>query len=694
MIAPLTAPQTWPRARFTAALLKVASRCNLDCDYCYVYHHADQSWRRQPKLMAEATVRQFGARLDEYVGAHGLRHFSIIFHGGEPLLYGADGLQWLAEILRETVRLDCELEFSLQTNGVLLTSSALQTLELAGISISLSLDGPREVNDRHRLNHAGKSTFNLTMSALERLSAAAPGAFSGVIAVVDPAVSPRDLFEFFAPLSLPRLDLLLPDATHAAPPVGRSDGPGRYRRWLEEAFELWFLTYPHLPIRWFDAVLATRLGVPSPTDVMGFGNATLLVVETDGTYTDHDVFKITGNLGAELGASVFTAGLEEVAAHPKVREHGFRLTLGGLATECQTCPVVEACGGGCVMHRAHPKRGLDAPTVYCGEMFGLLGKATRLIRESIPLECPASDEGLPTSGVDLLQRCLEWRRQTEALADADALAHRIDRANASAAAILLSVTADRKLALAGDVPEPACHWLGSIRIQSCDPRLMEPFRDSIRSLAPDAPAVRHGVAVLGAVEACLRVLDPDLPAALAALISDILFVESTVPEESGIFSFSDDRAPNVLYVSSHAGGEPISADDLADSIYHEFRHQLLHHYERSGALLHDRMFPRFPAPWRSGLRPSGGFLHGTFVFVGLAHYWDALARESGGGRRAKARQNAVRMADQASYGIRALREFALLTPRGMRLVDELAREMAVATEPIQAPGVLVISSAQ
>ena len=694
MIAPSNLNPEWPAARFTAGLLKVASRCNLNCDYCYVYQHADQSWRHQPKRMSEATVRQFGARLDDYVAAQGLDRFSVIFHGGEPLLYGAVGLARLAGIIRETVSDTVELDFSLQTNGVLLTEEALATLERAGISVSLSVDGPRHVHDRHRVNHAGESTFDATMAALGRLRAAAPGTFSGVISVIDASVTPRELFEFFEPLSLPRLDFLLPDATHSAPPAGRGEDEGLYRQWLEDAFELWFREYSHVPVRWFDAVLGTRVGVPSPTDVMGFGNVSLVVVETDGTYTDHDVFKITGESGAALGASVFSAGFEEVAGHPKVREHGYRLTIEGLARECRTCPVVEACGGGCVMHRAHPERGLEAPTVYCGEIFGLLSKATGLLRESIPLTGPVSEEDLPAGGPDLVQRCAEWRRDTEARADAEMATLGLDRGAASAAAILLPVSAGREPVTQEAVPEPVCHWLGRVRIQAGDPRLLEPFMDSVRPLTPDSPEVRHAVASLGTVEACLRALDPDLPAALAALISDILFVESTVPDEGGIFSFSDDKAPNVLYIAAYAGGEPIAADDLADSIYHEFRHQVLYHHERSGLLLHDRVYPRFPAPWRPGLRQSGGFFHGTYVFTGLARFWAALADAGVPGTDVpKARRNAERAAGQAAHGIRCLREFALLTPRGMRLVDDLADQIGVTEERMQAPGTLAMVAA-
>ena len=292
-----------PEAFFTAALLKVVSRCNISCDYCYMYKHADQSWRDQPVFMKDKTISRFSERLNEYVESTSLKEFSIIFHGGEPLLYTPRRLVRAASVIRNLVHPSCSLNFSLQTNGVLLTNEGLAELEQAKITISLSLDGPSRANDLHRLSHIGHSTYDATMAALQKLLLTNSGIFQGVIAVIDTSVSARELFEFFSPMKLPRLDLLLPDATHAHMPPGRTNDPNIYQKWLEDAFEVWFHEYPDLPIRWFDAILASRLGIPSQTDVMGLGAVSLIVIETDGSYTDHDVFKITRPNGASLHIS-------------------------------------------------------------------------------------------------------------------------------------------------------------------------------------------------------------------------------------------------------------------------------------------------------------------------------------------------------------------------------------------------------
>jgi len=654
-----------------------------------VYHHVDQSWKSQPAFMSDDVVQGFAQRLDQYVNRQRLSDFSVIFHGGEPLLFGVDRLASAALAIRSIVRRSCRLEFSLQTNGVRLGAQDMAVLQKVGISVSLSLDGPRAVHDRHRLDHQGKSSFDDSIAALHRLLSAPAGFFRGVIAVIDPQVAPGEVLQFFAQYELPRLDLLLPDATHLNPPPGRAADQDIYRRWLCEAFDLWLSRYSFIPIRWFDAVLASRVGVPSPTDIMGFGTVSLLVIETDGSYTDHDVFKVVASGEAQLSGNVLDTEIESVAEHPKVRLHGQRLTLAGVAAECRTCPAVEACGGGCVMHRAHPTRGLDAPTVYCAEMYGLLETATRLLRRSLQVDSDSPAAGqvaLLARGQGFVEQCRQWRVETESKADAMAAARGIERGEASAAAILLGDANDPNVSQATLDSEKRI-WLGAVRVQSSDPRLVSPFANTVARLSASSLEVQHGVAMLDAVTRSLACMGPEYPRAIAALISDVIFVSTLDPTEQGIFSFSDDEAPNVLYVAPYAGGKPLPAEDIADSILHEFMHQVLHHIERHVELLFDREHPRFPAPWRSGLRKSGGFLHGTFVFAHLAEFWRALAVTADTENlRHKASTNAKRAGEQAAYGLAALRTLALLTRDGERLLDEIASLVSSDEIPKFPPG--------
>lgn len=130
-------------ARITSFLVKIASRCNLDCDYCYVYHHADQSWRDMPRTLSEEHRLQFAARLADHVRDAGLTRVAVILHGGEPLLVGHASIVAFAETLRSAVGPSVDVDVGLQTNGLLLTDLALDAFETARIAVSLSMDGPR-----------------------------------------------------------------------------------------------------------------------------------------------------------------------------------------------------------------------------------------------------------------------------------------------------------------------------------------------------------------------------------------------------------------------------------------------------------------------------------------------------------------------------------------------------------------------
>ena len=85
---------------FSSFVLKVASRCNLNCDYCYMYQHADQTWRNKPKCLSEHHQELFAKRLNEYVTAKNLQHVLIIYHGGEPLLFGAENIIRFTGLIR------------------------------------------------------------------------------------------------------------------------------------------------------------------------------------------------------------------------------------------------------------------------------------------------------------------------------------------------------------------------------------------------------------------------------------------------------------------------------------------------------------------------------------------------------------------------------------------------------------------
>src|SRR5689334_6243837 len=88
---------------FRQFILKVHSRCNLSCSYCYVYQMKDQRWRRLPGVMSRDVANKAVERVAEHAGRHGLASVEVILHGGEPLLAGPEWLVSLVGSLRAAV---------------------------------------------------------------------------------------------------------------------------------------------------------------------------------------------------------------------------------------------------------------------------------------------------------------------------------------------------------------------------------------------------------------------------------------------------------------------------------------------------------------------------------------------------------------------------------------------------------------
>lgn len=647
-----------PPPTITSFLVKVASRCNLDCDYCYVYHHADQSWRDMPKLLSPENQSRFVQRLSDYARDKGLTRCAVVFHGGEPLLAGAENLASFARQIRAATT--AKVDIGLQTNGLLLDQAALDILEQAGIAVSLSLDGPKQANDKHRKSRRGRSSFDKVEAALELLKKR-PKVFAGVIAVIDPTTSAAELFAFFDGHAPPKLDFLLPDAHHLRRPPGRDEDAAIYTRWLTEAFDLWLDHYPHLPVRTFEALLDAISGLPSSTDAFGFGDVSLISIETDGSFHDLDVLKITGNGATRLCGTLADTSIAEVSASEALSAHQSHLRRDGLCPECQSCGVVTVCGGGSLPHR-FGENGFKNPTVYCTEMKALISHIEQRIGGMLTSDAQASpratyntdsirvfesaeiaDSTMERLCADATDDAVAALRATlrslpdaqEATAVLERLGNEEFRHVASQPGIMAwrhtmdAITAGRVVhAVDGKVLNASADYLDDV-LRRRSPRqhlaigdndlwLQAPFGDAIQFEEDNVARAAKPL-----VQEALNIVElwrPALAAEMRMACKAVQFVRDPLAHPDKIVSFSDNSVPGALYVSVRQGEGLIDPYDLADSLIHEHRHQKLYLLERHGPTVEPTKMT-VKSPWREDPRPPSGLLHAVFVFVELQRFW-------------------------------------------------------------------------
>ncbi|MFD5552717.1 radical SAM protein [Streptomyces sp. NPDC127068] len=133
----------------TALLLKLTGACDIACDYCYDYDSG-----RWPGRMSSELAR----RLITECLLPG-RRLTLMFHGGEPMLRFAQIRELVAFARARADEVGASVAFTLQTNGRHFDESAVDFLRSHDFTVGVSLDGPEEINDRHRVDRRGNGTF-------------------------------------------------------------------------------------------------------------------------------------------------------------------------------------------------------------------------------------------------------------------------------------------------------------------------------------------------------------------------------------------------------------------------------------------------------------------------------------------------------------------------------------------------------
>lgn len=150
------------RPRFHAMVKPTGAICNLDCTYCYYLHKKDllgsNSKFRITDEILETHVRQ-------YIEAQRGDQIVFSWQGGEPTLMGIEFFRKVVALEKKYQRPGQRIENDLQTNGTLLDDEWCEFLRENNFLVGLSIDGPRELHDRFRVDKGGKPTFDKVFAA-------------------------------------------------------------------------------------------------------------------------------------------------------------------------------------------------------------------------------------------------------------------------------------------------------------------------------------------------------------------------------------------------------------------------------------------------------------------------------------------------------------------------------------------------
>lgn len=350
--------------QITTFVLKVASRCNLDCTYCYVYNRADTQWLRQPKFMSPKVAHRAGEVIGEYCRSAGLAHVNVQFHGGEPLMLGEKRLEALIDAVRRGIGdVSTEISSAMQTNGLLLTESILEMLSDKKVGLYVSCDGPASASDLARIDHQARPVSDRLHQKLEMLAASKyHKIFQGFLCVINPQSDPKKVFAYLAGFHPKAIDFLLPLENHDTADFG-PETRGLYALWLMKCFNAWITSPIKLRSRGFEQIVHAHLS-QSNEDTDADFNAGSLVIECDGSIEADDTLKTTYDGAAVLGCDVFHHSIVDVLDVARFQD----LTAADKpCSACQGCAHFHACRSGHLTHRYAAQNGFDNPSIYCAQ---------------------------------------------------------------------------------------------------------------------------------------------------------------------------------------------------------------------------------------------------------------------------------------------------------------------------------------
>ena len=371
----------WRPLPFREFIVKVHSRCDLSCDYCYMYEMADQSWRDQPRSMSPEAVQLTAWRIGEHSKSHHLPDVTLILHGGEPLLAGRDLISELVTATRRSAGPGTTVNAVVQTNGVGLSDAYLGLFDKLGVQVGVSVDGDASAHDRHRRFASGRGSYPAVAAALRRLQRF-PHLYRGLLCTVDLRNDPVRTYLALADFAPPRIDFLLPHGTWAVPPPGRVPDPATapYADWLIEVFEHWY-PKPQTGIRLFEEIIQLLLGGASDSEVVGLAPARMVVIETDGSIEQEDTLKIAFAGAPATGLHLKNDSLDAALLLPQIVAR--QIGVQALSAQCRACPIHAVCGGGLYSHRYRAGTGFANPSVYCPDLMALIGHIRKRLQADL-----------------------------------------------------------------------------------------------------------------------------------------------------------------------------------------------------------------------------------------------------------------------------------------------------------------------
>jgi uncharacterized protein len=138
--------------------------CNLDCEYCF-FLSKEMLYPGDRFRMADDMLEEY---LRQLLESHRTPEVTVAWQGGEPTMMGLDFFKRSIELVEQYRRPTQRVDYAIQTNGVLIDDRWAALFKENNFLVGLSVDGPRELHDAHRVSQIGTVSQARSVSSQRR----------------------------------------------------------------------------------------------------------------------------------------------------------------------------------------------------------------------------------------------------------------------------------------------------------------------------------------------------------------------------------------------------------------------------------------------------------------------------------------------------------------------------------------------
>ena len=330
---------------FQVMVKPIGAVCNLDCRYCYYLSKRELYPAAGPFRMADDLLERY---IVQHMDSSPAQSILFSWHGGEPTLLGLDYFRRIVALQRKHRPPGREILNGIQTNGTLLDEEWCRFLAAEKFFVGLSLDGPKELHDRYRIDKQEKPTHKSVLRAfrlLQRLRV-----HVDVLCVVhnQNVRQPAAVYRYFKEIDVRFLQFLPLVARQGERGFSAQTVPAlAYGTFLCAVFDEWVHgDVGRVNIQNFDEATRPFLGMEHALCVSSPNCGNIVALEHNGDVYSCDHYVDPAH---RLG-NIRETPLGELLESPALLEFG-RNKSERLPGDCRKCDLLALCNGGCPKDR-------------------------------------------------------------------------------------------------------------------------------------------------------------------------------------------------------------------------------------------------------------------------------------------------------------------------------------------------------